>query len=346
MDLVIHSDDEDDTDEEYYERYPKPSHQVSGEPSNAYLGYPTLHLFKELEIAVKEVSIYSGAALRILSCPPYDGCPFPQIRKLLLYLITEDMSEYRTTISPEDRANISAFVQRIKEMAPMASSIHIVESDYPFSDDVLFKGNASSLESLDMSFCRYNIFTTTSHPKLKYVKVGVWLGTYPAIAEDLQLGLSIGIGAPVREITQSFPGFKLAPAYLSLGDCAYIRVLILLYIPLNLWDALAIIKALPLLSDLYSQLPRLGKTSGIALDDFPTCIVSVYAPMGERFQHWNFGKCDLGTKEEAAKCLLILALVCQNFSYSISPSDVRNQFKTELKDAIALVMFSYYAPRL
>ncbi|KAJ2056695.1 hypothetical protein GGI17_006064 [Coemansia sp. S146] len=126
MDLVIHSDDEDDTDDEYYEGYPKPSHQVSGEPSNAYLGYPTLHLVKELEIAIDEASIYSSAALRMLSCPPYDGCPFPQVRKLLLYLITEDTSEYRMTSSSEDKANISAFVRRVMEMAPMASSIHVI----------------------------------------------------------------------------------------------------------------------------------------------------------------------------------------------------------------------------
>ncbi|KAJ2055491.1 hypothetical protein GGI17_006636, partial [Coemansia sp. S146] len=50
--------------------------------------------------------------------------------------------------------------------------------------------------------------------------------------------------------------------------------------------------------------------------------------------------------KEATKCLLILALVCPNFTYSISPSAARKQFKTELEDAIALDMFSYYAPRL
>ncbi|KAJ2881487.1 hypothetical protein H4R27_004053, partial [Coemansia aciculifera] len=290
MDLVIHSDDEDDTDDKYYERYPRPSHQVSGEPSNAYLGYPTLHLFKELEIVIEEASIYSGAALRMLSCPPYDGCPFPQVRRLILNLTTNDVCGDRKTSSQGDQINISAFVQRVMEMAPMVSDIQVtsicnyippeinspnfidlisqlfrlvtrveftivdisdmpvtlylneicdlahikyttleksdgifhnadggyityprlytlkladiagihdpaqlvsrgvvpfprlrhiqLRSYNPFGDDVLFRGNAASLESLDMQLSiidadmlhTYRTFTPTSHLKLKYVK--------------------------------------------------------------------------------------------------------------------------------------------------------------------------------
>ncbi|KAJ2873664.1 hypothetical protein GGH93_003055 [Coemansia aciculifera] len=494
MDLVIHSDDEDDTDDKYYERYPRPSHQVSGKPSNAYLGYPTLHLFKELEIAIDEAGIYSGAALRMLSCPPYDGCPFPQIRRLILNLTTNDVRGDRKTSSPGDQINISAFVQRVMEMAPMVSDIQVtsicdymppeinspnfidlisqlfrlvtrvefiivdisdvpvtlhlndirdlvhikyttlensdqfmllarqnaptleslllhslqdfdfagifqnadggyityprlhtlkladmtgihdpaqlvsrgvvpflrlrhiqLRSYYPFGDDMLFRGNAASLESLDMQLSiadadmlrECNVFTPTSHPKPKYVKVSVWSSTYYTTAEDLKLGLSIGIQAPVREIIQSVSGFKLGPAFISVGNYAYIRVLILPSLNLHLLNTLIVIKSLPILSDLHASFPIIGIIPpGGALDDLPMYIVPTLAPTGERFRCWNFGKCDLGTNEEAAKCLLILALVCPNFTYSISPCDARKQFKTELEDAIALDMFSYYAPRL
>ncbi|KAJ2066867.1 hypothetical protein GGI03_003627 [Coemansia sp. RSA 2337] len=42
----------------------------------------------------------------------------------------------------------------------------------------------------------------------------------------------------------------------------------------------------------------------------------------------------------------MLALVCPNFTYSASPSDVLKELKRVLEDTIALDMFKDYAPRL
>ncbi|KAJ2840321.1 hypothetical protein FBU31_000513 [Coemansia sp. 'formosensis'] len=118
------TDDIDDTEYNGYNKTPSDTTpQVISDPSNAYLGYPTLHLFKELEIAIDDISIYSGTALQLLSCPPYDGCPFPQVRNLRLCLSLNVDRRNRMTSSPEDKVNISAFVERIKEMAPLVSSI-------------------------------------------------------------------------------------------------------------------------------------------------------------------------------------------------------------------------------
>ncbi|KAJ2840186.1 hypothetical protein FBU31_000566, partial [Coemansia sp. 'formosensis'] len=127
LDVEEDTDDTDDIDDTEYNGYNKtPSDttpQVISDPSNAYLGYPTLHLFKELEIAIDDISIYSGTALQLLSCPPYDGCPFPQVHNLRLRLSLNVKRRDRTTSSPEDKVNIGAFVERIKEMAPLVSSI-------------------------------------------------------------------------------------------------------------------------------------------------------------------------------------------------------------------------------
>ncbi|KAJ2835042.1 hypothetical protein FBU31_001705 [Coemansia sp. 'formosensis'] len=485
----------DNTDDSEYSKTPSDSApQVISDPSNAYLGYPTLHLFKELEIAIDEISIYSGTALQLLSCPPYDGCPFPQVRNLNLCLsLTVDRRD-RTTSSPEDKVNISAFVERIKEMVPLVSRIclepdctyvlnesnnlnlndlvsqlfrlathieytgvddsavpvelqlegirdlvyikytiasndddgvhlvrlnaptlqsldmeymrgtdlaglfqnaegenvtypylhtlklreipsfhdsalsvsqgfvpfpslrHIrIKGNYPFGDDTLFRGNAALLESVDMKLHgsqvdilrKYDLLTSTSLPKLKYAGIDTLSITYPQTVEKLRLGLSIGIRAPVRKVYCSRLGNELAPAFISVGNYAYIRVLVLPHVCLAIWDILDVIKSLPLLSDLHAVFPKLGTIpSGVALDDLPVHVVSTYAPMGEKFRCWNIDKRGYAVRYDSAKPMLMLALVCPNFVYSVSPSYVREGFKEELEAATALDMFKDYAPRL
>ncbi|KAJ2057861.1 hypothetical protein GGI17_005399 [Coemansia sp. S146] len=193
-----------------------------------------------------------------------------------------------------DMAGIHDPAQLVSRGAvPFPRLRHIQLKSYnPFGGDVLFRGNAASLESLDMQLSiidadmlhTYRVFTPTSHPKLKYVKVSVWSSTYYTTAKDLQLGLVIGIEAPVREIIQSVSGFKLGPAFMSVGDYAYIRFLILPSLNLHLLDALIVIKSLPILSDLHTSFPIIGITPpAVALDDLPMYIVSIHAPMGERF---------------------------------------------------------------
>ncbi|KAJ2829272.1 hypothetical protein GGI24_002178 [Coemansia furcata] len=87
-----------------------------------------------------------------------------------------------------------------------------IKTDYPFGDDTLFRGNAGVLEYLSMEldietvtmFKEYNVFTPTSHPKLRFVKVGNMqrlVPTYFATSvEYMQFVLGIAPGAPTRVI--------------------------------------------------------------------------------------------------------------------------------------------------
>ncbi|KAJ2102251.1 hypothetical protein GGI09_001321 [Coemansia sp. S100] len=238
---------------------------------------------------------------------------------------------------------------------PRLQYLHL-EGDYLFGDDVLFRGNEASLRSLDIGFHKsgvemlrkYNVFTPTSHPKLKYFRVKFWREIYTATAaKKFRPELGIGLKAPVRMLDGDFLAADIAPALLSVGNFAYIHVLILQHIPFDHWAAFAIIKSLPLLSVLHADFPRLGKIPpDVALDDLPAHVISTYAPMGKRFRCWKAGRCGFGRETETAKFLLMLALVCPNFTYSVSPSDVRTKLKRVLEDTIALDMFKDYAPRL
>ncbi|KAJ2640648.1 hypothetical protein GGF44_002490, partial [Coemansia sp. RSA 1694] len=109
---------------------------------------------------------------------------------------------------------------------------------YPFGDDVLFRGNAATLEYLKIvldselvaMLKQRNIFTPTSHPKLKCVNIKLCSsdasGVFPAAPEYLQFALSIAPRASALAIPylSSF-GSTLTAELEMLGNHNSIQVL-------------------------------------------------------------------------------------------------------------------------
>ncbi|KAJ2754514.1 hypothetical protein GGI19_002338 [Coemansia pectinata] len=101
----------------------------TGSRGSDCLSPSTLRLVKSLEIELDERAIYSGKALRMLLCAPYEGYAFPLARKLLLTLIwdkydgSDELGEYADIDPLVAKASLSAFVERIKFIAPMVSDI-------------------------------------------------------------------------------------------------------------------------------------------------------------------------------------------------------------------------------
>ncbi|KAJ2060210.1 hypothetical protein GGI17_003908 [Coemansia sp. S146] len=84
-----------------------------------YLGHPTQRLARELEIKLNEDDVYSGEALNVLSHEPFNRCAFPLARNITFFIV---LSRNIQTVQPVVAENISAFVQRIKQMASMAKA--------------------------------------------------------------------------------------------------------------------------------------------------------------------------------------------------------------------------------
>ncbi|KAJ2768367.1 hypothetical protein GGI18_005606 [Coemansia linderi] len=90
---------------------------------------------------------------------------------------------------------------------PRLRHLHVPQ-DYPFGDDMLFRGNAPTLEFLSVNLndrvlvdilSSHGIFTPTSHPKLQCVKTSHLPSTTPgpavaAAVELVQLALNIAPG--------------------------------------------------------------------------------------------------------------------------------------------------------
>ncbi|KAJ2108134.1 hypothetical protein IW146_006979, partial [Coemansia sp. RSA 922] len=228
---------------------------------------------------------------------------------------------------------------------------------HSFEDDTFFRGNALTLESLEIrlgdsiiqAIRRHNVFTPGSHPKLQHVGVEYLDGIQPncltTIAEAVEFELSIGPKATVRDIGCLPSSMVMATFISSLGKHACIQVLMLPHLSLELWDVITLIKSLPLLSDLHTMSPRIGlMPAGITHDDLPSFMISTFAPMGEKFRCWHLNICSMESFAAEAQCVLLLALVCPN--YAATAPSVHSAFMDKMEETIASAMFKQYAPRM
>ncbi|KAJ2493511.1 hypothetical protein IWW37_000600 [Coemansia sp. RSA 2050] len=223
-----------------------------------------------------------------------------------------------------------------KGALPLPKLRHLhVPQDYPFGDDTLFRGNAPTLEflSINLNDCvlvgilsSYCVFTPTSHPKLQCVKTSHLPSITPDLAaavdvvDFMRLALNIAPGASVREIHNQSTGPDLQTGLSLLRNHITIQVLVLPKLCLSLWDVVALVKALPLLSDLHTLPPYLGENpDGISQDQLSSYVCSNYAPMGKRFRCWRVGYNWGQNPEEAITCVQLLALACPSFTHVVPP---------------------------
>ncbi|KAJ2753574.1 hypothetical protein GGI19_003040 [Coemansia pectinata] len=241
---------------------------------------------------------------------------------------------------------------------PALKSLCTINS-YPFGDDTPFRGNKATLESLTIHLGdfavsilrKHNVFTPTSHPKLRHVTTTLkgydWHDEAAGSAAAVKFALGIGTRATVRSIDNPRSGSALTQAISSLSDHTCIQVLEVPLVSLELWDFFAIIKSLPLLSDLAVSSAGLGALpTGVTPEELPAYIVSTFAPMGKRFKCWHIESFrHLGYAEDA-KYALLLALACPNFTWVSRLSSHRKLFTEHLVAGIASDMFKDYALRL
>ncbi|KAJ2459879.1 hypothetical protein GGF42_001192 [Coemansia sp. RSA 2424] len=164
-------------------------------------------------------------------------------------------SEYENSISRGSISNGAAPFPQLRRLA--------MRRAYPFGDDVLFRGNAATLEYLEIELDpemvamlkRHKVFAHTSHPKLQCVNINLRFsdapGAFATASEYMQFALSIAPRASVLAIPylSSFGG-RLTTELEILGSHDSIQFLSLYSATLPFWDVVNLVKSLPLLSDL------------------------------------------------------------------------------------------------
>ncbi|KAJ2461602.1 hypothetical protein GGF42_000073 [Coemansia sp. RSA 2424] len=261
-------------------------------------------------------------------------------------------SDYETALSRSSISNGAAPFPQLRRLA--------MRWAYPFGDDVLFRGSAATLEYLKIELDpemvailkRHKVFAHTSHPKLQCVNIKLRFsdtpGAFATTSEFLQFALSIAPRASVLAIPclSKLSGI-LTTEMEMLGNHDSLQVLRLYSAALPFWDVVNLIKSLPLLSDLETGEPVLGKLPhGVTLTRLPEYVRSTYVPMGKRFRCWHISLSPLTKLANRATCVLVLALICPNFDYAAVDRYHRKQFMQEMKKQIAKPSFRPDAPRL
>ncbi|KAJ2100113.1 hypothetical protein IW146_009634, partial [Coemansia sp. RSA 922] len=227
----------------------------------------------------------------------------------------------------------------------------------PFGDDTVFRGNATTLEYLSLNTSpvtarilrEHRVFTPVSHPNLQQVNIGVKsdfeLNLLDTDVDHMRFILSIGATAPVRVIRDPLtgPGFQsVIPVF---GEHACIQVLKLDNIRLSLWDVIALVKALPLLSDLHTSFSGIGqRPRGVAKHKLPAYVIANYASTGKRLRCWQFPLAPTDDVKHAVRCVLLLALVCPNFDYAAIHTN-SELFMAYMKEMITTDGFRPHASR-
>ncbi|KAJ2029725.1 hypothetical protein H4S03_007344 [Coemansia sp. S3946] len=235
----------------------------------------------------------------------------------------------------------------------------VIKADYPFGDDTLFRGNAATLEDLSMRmdpemvamFKEYDVFSPSRHLKLRCVEVGNMRSLIPnpfaTSVEYTQYVLDMAPGASVLVIYGVPANQTFQPVLSLLGEHTSIRVLRLPFTSMCLWDALVLIKSLPLLTHLHTMSISLGAMpAGVNLDMLPMYMCSTYTSMCKRFRRWSVEYSEKDPSKDTVTCVLLLALVCPNFDHSALEYRLHGSFMAQMKMALALREYEHYSSRL
>ncbi|KAJ2252195.1 hypothetical protein GGI13_003426 [Coemansia sp. RSA 455] len=119
------------------------------------------------------------------------------------------------------------------------------------------------------------------------------------------------------------------------------------FVSSQLWEVIALVKALPLLSELYMAVPTTDPwPTGIPKHKLPAYVIANYAPTSGRFRCWHFCiNSDNGFKN-VVRCVLLLALVCPNFDFATIDIGYREKFMMCMKKMINTDGFRPHATRL
>ncbi|KAJ2750249.1 hypothetical protein GGI19_005213 [Coemansia pectinata] len=195
-----------------------------------------------------------------------------------------------------------------------------------FGDDTPFRDNADTLELLDFHLSpesfkvlkTHKIFMPVGHQQLRRVKLGQITkreqNLFRTDVEFMRFLMNIGPNAVERVVNNALRAPILQSTIPVLSDHTCIQTLGLPFTRLELWDVLALVKALPLFSNLKSKFPAIGALpKGVSEEKLPAYVRETYSPVGVQFRRWCLVASASVNMDKVVMCILLVALACPNF---------------------------------
>ncbi|KAJ2032109.1 hypothetical protein H4S03_006358 [Coemansia sp. S3946] len=314
--------------------------------SNDGFPYNTTHNIGEFVRQVKQMAPAIGQVVINTSGKPTDSDGDEE--RYFKDLVSRLFEIGETTVLKDPSGHIGPFVDmdRIRDLVhltfPANSQTSLVLS--------LARRNAQTLQYLDLSSLHGVVLTgliqdpdsgnCVEYPHTSY--------SFDMPVAYLEFVMSIAPRASVRQIPNMDSYDEDFTSALSiLGDYPCIQVLTLGYADLSLWQAIILVKSLPLLSDMKIGAPTLGELPpGVAMSGLPEYVRSNHAPIGKRSRCWHITYNPECNVAEMAMATLLLALACPNFSYAAVDGDFSQRFMKAMRKKIFRPEFRKDMPRL
>ncbi|KAJ2756771.1 hypothetical protein GGI19_000575 [Coemansia pectinata] len=224
---------------------------------------------------------------------------------------------------------------------------------YPFSDDVLFRGNTATLKYLHMAanpgtihlLNSYNTFDKEKLKSLRHVKVDVsyvnGISDVTTAEVVVNFVMELAHKAQSLEIEGQIPKDALLSAISLPEHCTDLQILVVNDLRLSLSEILAVAEATPALSDLHCQSLGIGDDlKHLAMEHLVDHLGLKYRHVGKNFKCWKLWHNRNTTIESAATCAMLLASICPKFTYNVVTSSVRAEYDSSIRKALATLPFS------
>ncbi|KAJ2057611.1 hypothetical protein GGI17_005546 [Coemansia sp. S146] len=283
-----------------------------------YSDYHEHHFARKLVIYLDEHSVYSGKMLDMMLEKSYCAGAFPMVRSMELHFSTLlDSEESNATVPPlseipDIEANVNAFLRHTKLVAPKAKDVSVSGLfGHESTPTIPYHYTQNLLAQLFMLTYRIGF-----HDRY-------WTMPFDLPVNDIrnmvhinyQFYNGMGLIASLARLCAS----TLESLAIKGGEFEDISGLIrnddaLPDTYMSLWEVLSLIKSLPLLTDMHTMEAHIHPLpSGLTASELPAYVLTNYGSTSNRLQCWHLSSIEFKV-EVCAMCLLLLALVCPNFS--------------------------------
>ncbi|KAJ2432069.1 hypothetical protein GGF41_000220, partial [Coemansia sp. RSA 2531] len=291
------------------------------------------------------LAYHNAGTLRVLSIRPATEAEW----LALLYNDTETLAVFSSLASLAVKVTDMSYtttwsaIENVKPF-PILSKLS-VGSGYPFSDDVLFRGNGATMQNLRLPLCafsrnvlgRFGIFKRSGVNQMDVIHIGpVMVSDIAQLIErvDVPFGEQFccifGV-AKALKVKCEKTGALLCRAISTAPITATLRFLELSNVTRDMVFVIMVISKFPSLVSITCHIRGLGASiESIPVRDRPSILCAMHYPLSVNFRKLRVPYTANALADVIARVAMLIAVLCPSLTYvDISP-ELRKDFSREI----------------